>query len=41
MQEIFDLVSLGTLDWIIMLSLATTGFVYSEIIKLVSKKHKQ
>jgi Ca2+-transporting ATPase len=41
MQEIFDLVSLGAVDWIIMLSLATTGFVYSEIIKLVSKKHKQ
>lgn len=41
MQEIFDLVSLGAVDWIIMLSLATIGFVYSEIIKLVSKKHKQ
>ena len=36
-QEIFDLISLELTDWVIMLSLATTGFVYSEIIKFVNK----
>jgi Ca2+-transporting ATPase len=37
MQEIFDLVPLAFSDWIIVLLLATTGFIYSEIIKLFNK----
>lgn len=39
MQRLFDFVSLEAADWILLLLLATTGFVYSEIIKfIVSKK---
>lgn len=37
MQEIFDLVPLAFSDWIIVLLLATTGFIYSEIIKFFNK----
>jgi Ca2+-transporting ATPase len=37
MQEIFDLVPLAFSDWIIVLLLATTGFIYSETIKLINK----
>ena len=38
MQELFDLVPLQVGDWILLLVLATTGFVYSEIIKLLTRK---
>lgn len=40
-QVIFDLVQLELLDWIIILSLATTGFAYSEIIKFVDRTKQQ
>jgi Ca2+-transporting ATPase len=36
-QEIFELVPLAFSDWIIVISLATTGLIYSEIIKWFSK----
>lgn len=38
-QEIFDVVPLEPADWILMLSLATTGFICSETIKLVNRTH--
>jgi P-type Ca2+ transporter type 2C len=38
MQELFDFVPLQLGDWILLLLLATTGFVYSEIIKLLTRK---
>ena len=38
MQELFDFVSLQLGDWILLLLLATTGFVYSEIKKLLTRK---
>jgi P-type Ca2+ transporter type 2C len=38
MQELFDFVPLQLADWILLLLLATTGFVYSEIIKLLTRK---
>jgi len=44
MQEIFDLVPLGLSDWILLLSLATIGFAYSEITKIIPKlrsRHKK
>lgn len=37
MQEIFDLVPLDFSDWILLLSLSTIGFAYSEIVKIVPK----
>ena len=37
MQRLFDFVSLQAEDWILLLLLATTGFVYSEIIKLMKR----
>jgi Ca2+-transporting ATPase len=40
MQGLFDFVPLEATDWILLLLLATTGFVYSEIIKLVASKKK-
>jgi Ca2+-transporting ATPase len=40
MQGLFDFVSLEAADWILLLLLATTGFVYSEIIKFVASKKK-
>jgi Ca2+-transporting ATPase len=36
-REIFDLVPLEIADWIIVIVLSTTGFAYSEIIKLFNK----
>lgn len=36
-QEIFDLVPLEIADWIIVIVLSTTGFAYSETIKLFNK----
>jgi Ca2+-transporting ATPase len=38
MQDLFDFVPLQLGDWILLLLLATTGFVYSEIIKLLTRK---
>jgi P-type Ca2+ transporter type 2C len=38
MQELFHFVPLQAGDWILLLVLATTGFVYSEIIKLLTRK---
>ena len=38
MQELFDFVSLEAADWILLLLLATTGFVYSEIIKFIASR---
>jgi Ca2+-transporting ATPase len=38
-QEVFDLVPLNTTEWFIMLALAATGFAYSEVAKIVSKKN--
>jgi P-type Ca2+ transporter type 2C len=38
MQGLFDFVSLEAADWILLLLLATTGFVYSEIIKLIASR---
>jgi hypothetical protein len=35
-QGLFDLVSLQLGDWILLLLLATTGFVYSEVTKFAS-----
>ncbi|MGE5683766.1 MAG: cation-translocating P-type ATPase [Nitrososphaerota archaeon] len=35
MQRLFDFVSLQAADWILLLLLATAGFVYSEIIKFI------
>ena len=37
-QELFDFVQLQEGDWILLLLLATTGFVSSEIIKLLTRK---
>lgn len=36
MQGLFDFVSLELTDWTLLLLLATTGFVYSEIIKFIA-----
>jgi hypothetical protein len=36
-QEIFELAPLEIADWIIVIVLSTTGFAYSEIIKLFNK----
>jgi Ca2+-transporting ATPase len=36
-QEIFELVPLTIADWIIVILLSTTGFVYSETIKMFNK----
>ena len=38
MQELFDFVPLQLGDWILLLLLATTGLMYSEIIKLLTRK---
>lgn len=38
MQGLFDFVPLQLGDWILLLLLATTGFVYSEIVKLLTRK---
>lgn len=38
LQEIFELVPLAFYDWIIVLLLATTGLIYSEIIKFFKDK---
>jgi Ca2+-transporting ATPase len=38
MQGLFDFVSLEAADWILLLLLATTGFVYSELIKLIASR---
>ncbi|MGB5089419.1 MAG: cation-translocating P-type ATPase [Nitrososphaeraceae archaeon] len=38
MQGLFDFVSLEAADWTLLLLLATTGFVYSEIIKLITSR---
>lgn len=38
LQELFDFVYLGATDWMLLLLLATTGFVYSEIIKFIASK---
>jgi P-type Ca2+ transporter type 2C len=38
MQELFDFVPLQVGDWILLSVLSTTGFVYSEIIKLLTRK---
>jgi Ca2+-transporting ATPase len=40
MQRLFDFVSLQAADWILLLLLATTGFVYSEIIKFIDSKKR-
>ena len=40
MQELFDFVSLEAADWILLLLLAITGFVYSEIIKFIASRKK-
>jgi Ca2+-transporting ATPase len=40
MQRLFDFVSLQAGDWILLLLLATTGFVYSEIIKFIASKKR-
>lgn len=40
MQRLFDFVSLQAADWILLLLLATTGFVYSEIIKFIASKKR-
>lgn len=40
LQEIFELVKLDAADWTIMMVLATTGFVFSEIVKVVAKARK-
>ncbi|HSA73183.1 MAG TPA: cation-translocating P-type ATPase [Nitrososphaeraceae archaeon] len=40
MQTLFDFVSLQAADWILLLLLATTGFVYSEIIKFIASKKR-
>lgn len=37
-QEIFDLVHLEMTDWIIVIALSTTGFIYSETIKWLNLK---
>ena len=37
LQEIFELVPLAFSDWIIVISLATTGLIYSETIKFFNK----
>lgn len=37
-QEIFDLVPLELIDWIVVLLLSTLGYVYSETIKLIKKQ---
>jgi Ca2+-transporting ATPase len=37
-QEIFGLAPLDAAEWAVMLALAASGFVYSEIVKAVSKK---
>ena len=40
-MDVFDLVAIAPLDWLILLLLATTTFVYSEILKRVVKKQKR
>ena len=40
-QEIFELVPLDIMDWIIVLLLSTTGFIYSETIKLIFNRKSQ
>jgi Ca2+-transporting ATPase len=40
MQRLFDFVSLQAADWILLLLLATSGFVYSEIIKFIASKKR-
>jgi Ca2+-transporting ATPase len=40
LQELFDFVYLGATDWMLLLLLATTGFVYSEIIKFIASKKR-
>lgn len=37
MQQVFELVALDIAEWIIMILLATTGFVFSEVVKIVAK----
>lgn len=37
-QELFDFVPLQLGDWILLLLLATTGLMYSEILKLLTRK---
>ena len=40
MQGLFDFVSLDLADWMLLLLLATTGFVYSEIIKFIASRKR-
>lgn len=40
LQELFDFVYLGATDWMLLLSLATTGFIYSETIKFITSKKR-
>lgn len=41
MQQIFELVTLGITEWVVMMLLATTGFVFSEVIKIMVKSKVQ
>jgi Ca2+-transporting ATPase len=36
MQEVFELVPLRISDWILMLLLSTTGFIFSEVVKIIT-----
>ena len=40
MQGLFDFVPLEAVDWMLLLLLAITGFVYSEIIKFIASRKK-
>ncbi|HWP78921.1 MAG TPA: cation-translocating P-type ATPase [Candidatus Nitrosotenuis sp.] len=37
-QEVFGLVPLDVAEWVVMLALATSGFAYSELVKIKTKK---
>jgi Ca2+-transporting ATPase len=41
MQGIFDLAPLAFTDWVLMLVLATAGFMYGEIIKFLGQRNKK
>ena len=40
LMDVFDLVAITPLDWIMLLTLSTATFVYAEILKMVIRKQK-
>jgi Ca2+-transporting ATPase len=38
LQGMFDLAPLGTFDWVLMIALSTTGFIFTEVAKLVIRR---